>query len=192
MGQPIDAIFNNAGFGLIAPIESASDEAIRQQFEANYFGTMAITRRAMEHFRQRGRGRLMVNTSIGGRMAFPTLVITTQPNMRWRLPMRRSGTNVAVQISKSKSSARIHPNQLRDSWDANVRREEPLPCQWPLMACSVNARRHNGNATNRDRPSDCQRLIRHQACAEISRRKAQWQPVVIAKTITRQLVSGTH
>ena len=69
--EPIDAIFNNAGFGLIAPIESASDEAIRQQFEANYFGTMAITRRAMEHFRQRGRGRLMVNTSIGGRMAFP-------------------------------------------------------------------------------------------------------------------------
>ncbi|MEC8126081.1 MAG: SDR family NAD(P)-dependent oxidoreductase [Pseudomonadota bacterium] len=69
--KPIDAVFNNAGFGLIAPIESASDDAIRQQFEANYFGTMAITRQTMKHFRQHGRGRLMVNTSIGGRMAFP-------------------------------------------------------------------------------------------------------------------------
>ncbi|NCX48781.1 MAG: SDR family NAD(P)-dependent oxidoreductase, partial [Gammaproteobacteria bacterium] len=69
--KPIDAVFNNAGFGLIAPIESASTEAIRQQFEANYFGTMAITQKAMEHFRQHKQGVLMVNTSIGGRMAFP-------------------------------------------------------------------------------------------------------------------------
>ena len=69
--KPIDAIFNNAGFGLIAPIESASTEAIRQQFEANYFGTMAVTQKAMEHFRQHDQGVLMVNTSIGGRMAFP-------------------------------------------------------------------------------------------------------------------------
>ena len=69
--KPIDAVFNNAGFGLIAPIESASTEAIRQQFEANYFGTMAITQKAMEHFRQHSEGVLMVNTSIGGRMAFP-------------------------------------------------------------------------------------------------------------------------
>jgi NAD(P)-dependent dehydrogenase (short-subunit alcohol dehydrogenase family) len=58
---PIDAVFNNAGFGLIAPIESASTEAIRQQFEANYFGTMAITQKAMEHFRQHNQGVLMVN-----------------------------------------------------------------------------------------------------------------------------------
>ncbi len=69
--KPIDAVFNNAGFGLIAPIESASTEAIRQQFEANYFGTMAITQKAMKHFRQHSQGVLMVNTSIGGRMAFP-------------------------------------------------------------------------------------------------------------------------
>ena len=69
--EPFDAVFNNAGFGLIAPIESAEDEAIRRQFEANYFGTMALTRRAMVHFRDHDGGTLMVNTSIGGRMAFP-------------------------------------------------------------------------------------------------------------------------
>lgn len=69
--QPFDAVFNNAGFGLIAPIESATDAAVRTQFEANYFGTMALTRRAMAHFRDNNGGTLMVNTSIGGRMAFP-------------------------------------------------------------------------------------------------------------------------
>jgi len=69
--QPVDIVVNNAGFGLIAPIESASDEAVRAQFEANYFATMRITRHAMAHFRQHGAGTIMANTSIGGRMAFP-------------------------------------------------------------------------------------------------------------------------
>jgi short-subunit dehydrogenase len=70
-GQPIDIVFNNAGYGLIAPIESASTESVREQFEANYFGTMTITQCAMAHFRQQGHGTLLVNTSVGGRMAFP-------------------------------------------------------------------------------------------------------------------------
>ena len=69
--QKVDAVFNNAGFGLIAPIESALEKAIRAQFEANYFASMKITQKAMAHFRAQGRGILMVNTSIGGRMAFP-------------------------------------------------------------------------------------------------------------------------
>jgi short-subunit dehydrogenase len=67
----VDVVFNNAGFGLTAPIESASETAIRTQFEANYFATMKITQRAMAHFREQGQGILMINTSIGGRMAFP-------------------------------------------------------------------------------------------------------------------------
>lgn len=69
---PFDMVVNNAGFGLIAPIESAEDAAIRAQFEANFFATMRLTQHAMAHFRTfNARGTLMVNTSIGGRMAFP-------------------------------------------------------------------------------------------------------------------------
>ena len=70
--QPFDAVVNNAGFGLIAPIESAEEADIRAQFEANFFATMRLTQHAMAHFRARNpKGTLMVNTSIGGRMAFP-------------------------------------------------------------------------------------------------------------------------
>ena len=69
---PFDAVVNNAGFGLIAPIESADDADIRAQFEANFFATMHLTQHAMAHFRKHTKGgTLMVNTSIGGRMAFP-------------------------------------------------------------------------------------------------------------------------
>lgn len=68
---PVDAVVNNAGYGLIAPIESASTEAIRDQFEANFFATVTLTQHAMAHFRAHSQGTLMVVTSIGGRMAFP-------------------------------------------------------------------------------------------------------------------------
>lgn len=67
----IKMIFNNAGYGLIAPIESADLISVRQQFEANYFSTMQITQKAIEHFRKFNFGTIMVNTSIGGRMVFP-------------------------------------------------------------------------------------------------------------------------
>ena len=62
-------LFINAGWPHCTNRISSDEQhdTIRSQL----FGTMVITRRAMEHFRQRGRGRLMVNTSIGGRMAFP-------------------------------------------------------------------------------------------------------------------------
>lgn len=69
--HPFDGVVNNAGFGLIAPIESAEFEAVRAQFEANFFATMQLTQHAMAHFRAHQGGTLMVNTSIGGRMAFP-------------------------------------------------------------------------------------------------------------------------
>ncbi|MDB9863278.1 SDR family NAD(P)-dependent oxidoreductase [Litorivicinus sp.] len=69
--RSFDGIVNNAGFGLIAPIESAYLQEIREQFEANYFGTIQVTQKAMDHFREQGFGTVMVNTSIGGRIAFP-------------------------------------------------------------------------------------------------------------------------
>ncbi len=68
---PLDAVVNNAGYGLIAPIESAAMDAVRDQFEANFFATIAMTQHAMAHFRTYQQGTLMVVTSIGGRMAFP-------------------------------------------------------------------------------------------------------------------------
>lgn len=69
--NPVSAVVNNAGYGLIAPIESADPDSIREQFEANLFSTIQITQRAMRQFRAQGTGTLMVVTSIGGRMAFP-------------------------------------------------------------------------------------------------------------------------
>jgi len=66
-----DVVVHNAGYGLIAPIETADMQAMRDQFQANYFGTLDLAQRLLPAMRQRGTGTQAAVTSIGGRMAFP-------------------------------------------------------------------------------------------------------------------------
>jgi short-subunit dehydrogenase len=67
----IDALVNNAGYGLIGVFEACSPEEIERQFATNVFGLMAVTRAILPHFRDRKQGILVNVASIGGKMAFP-------------------------------------------------------------------------------------------------------------------------
>jgi NAD(P)-dependent dehydrogenase (short-subunit alcohol dehydrogenase family) len=60
----IDAVVNNAGFGLFGIFESTPCEKIREQFDVNVFGVMDVTRAILPHFRQNKSG-LVINISSG-------------------------------------------------------------------------------------------------------------------------------
>jgi NAD(P)-dependent dehydrogenase (short-subunit alcohol dehydrogenase family) len=62
-------LVNNAGLGLRGCFEDLSELEIRRVFEANVFGTMAVTRRVLPAMRAAGRGRVVTITSVGGRIA---------------------------------------------------------------------------------------------------------------------------
>jgi NAD(P)-dependent dehydrogenase (short-subunit alcohol dehydrogenase family) len=64
----IYGLVNNAGIGLRGYFEDLSEEEIRQVFEVNVFGTMAVTRAVLPHMRSARRGRIVIVTSIGGRI----------------------------------------------------------------------------------------------------------------------------
>lgn len=70
-GHGVDAIVNNAGYGLVAPLELVTDADLRAQFETNVFGVHAVTRAFLAPMRERGRGRIVNVSSVGGRMVFP-------------------------------------------------------------------------------------------------------------------------
>jgi NAD(P)-dependent dehydrogenase (short-subunit alcohol dehydrogenase family) len=67
----IDVLINNAGYGLIGAFEACDMTAIRNQFETNVFGLMAVTQAMLPHFRLRQQGILVNVASIGGKLAFP-------------------------------------------------------------------------------------------------------------------------
>jgi short-subunit dehydrogenase len=63
-------LVNNAGYGYIAAIEEGDDHAIRDQFETNVFGLIAVTKRVLPAMRSRRQGHIINVSSLGGLVAF--------------------------------------------------------------------------------------------------------------------------
>ncbi|HEY63317.1 MAG TPA: SDR family NAD(P)-dependent oxidoreductase [Caldilineae bacterium] len=66
------AAVNNAGLFLRGFFEDLTDEEIRRVFETNLFGAMAVTRAVLPHMRAAGRGRIVVISSVAGRIGSPS------------------------------------------------------------------------------------------------------------------------
>ncbi len=69
----IDALLNNAGYGLMGTFESASRESVQRQFDVNVFGLFDVTRAMLPHFRANKNGVIMNVSSVGGRITFPLI-----------------------------------------------------------------------------------------------------------------------
>ncbi|WP_421723908.1 SDR family oxidoreductase [Bauldia sp.] len=67
----IDALVNNAGYGAFGPLEVATMEKIRRQFDTNVIGLLEVTKALLPHFRANRDGVIVNISSIGGRIAFP-------------------------------------------------------------------------------------------------------------------------
>ncbi|HEU4760664.1 MAG TPA: SDR family oxidoreductase [Dehalococcoidia bacterium] len=66
-------LVNNAGIALRGYFEDLLDEEVRRAFEVNVFGTMAVTRAVLPHMRAARRGRIVIITSVGGRIGAPAV-----------------------------------------------------------------------------------------------------------------------
>lgn len=67
----IDVLVNNAGCGLIGPIEHASDLEVARLFEVNLFADFRVVRAALPHLRAQGSGHIVNITSIAARAPIP-------------------------------------------------------------------------------------------------------------------------
>lgn len=74
---PIDALVNNAGIGAAAPAEVTPMSAIREVFETNLYGTIAITQAALPQFRERRSGVIVNVTSSVTLRALPLVAAYT-------------------------------------------------------------------------------------------------------------------
>jgi NAD(P)-dependent dehydrogenase (short-subunit alcohol dehydrogenase family) len=67
----IDGLVNNAGYGQRGPIELVPVEAIRQNFETNFFSLIALTQLVIPIMREQRSGRIVNISSVAGRIARP-------------------------------------------------------------------------------------------------------------------------
>lgn len=67
----IDVLFNNAGYGIMGPLEKLPEEEIRKLFDTDVIGTMLVTQQFIPHFKKRKGGAILTTTSLAGIIALP-------------------------------------------------------------------------------------------------------------------------
>lgn len=70
-GRPLRALINNAGIAVNAPVEVIPMDEWRRQFDVNFFGHIEVTQALLPAL-LRSSGRVVMMSSVGGRLAQPT------------------------------------------------------------------------------------------------------------------------
>lgn len=71
----IDAVINNAGFGMPGAIEDLSRDSIKNQFEVNVFGALDLTSQLIPYLCKKTKGRIVYISSLVGRLSLPFMGI---------------------------------------------------------------------------------------------------------------------
>ena len=67
----VDVLINNAGYGLMGPLEAVTIADLRDEFETNVFGAHRMVRAVLPQMRERGDGLLVHVSSGAGRFVVP-------------------------------------------------------------------------------------------------------------------------
>ncbi len=67
----LDAVINNAGFGISGPVELTAIEEARAQFDTNYFGIMRVCSAVLPAMRSQRTGYIINISSLGGLIGLP-------------------------------------------------------------------------------------------------------------------------
>jgi NAD(P)-dependent dehydrogenase (short-subunit alcohol dehydrogenase family) len=92
----LDALVNNAGIGVGGPLELVALDDLRWQCEVNVFGPVAITQALLPALR-RAHGRIVLVSSIGGRVAMPF----TAPYAASKHAIEAIGDTLRVELRRS-------------------------------------------------------------------------------------------
>jgi NAD(P)-dependent dehydrogenase (short-subunit alcohol dehydrogenase family) len=117
-GGRLGALFNNGGYAQAGAVEDMPMEALRAQFEANFFGWHDLTRRIVPAMRAQRAGRVVLNSSIYGlvpgrfRGAYVASKFAVEGLMTsMALELAGSGVHVSV-IEPGPVTSRIAANAL--------------------------------------------------------------------------------
>lgn len=120
----IDVLVNNAGVGMLNALEGVSPQALREVFETNTLGTIAMTQAVLPQFRQRRSG-LIVNI---------TSAVTLKP-----LPLLSAYTASKAAVNAFTESLALELKPF------NIRVGLILPGRAPETRFGENAQRIMGN-----------------------------------------------
>lgn len=69
----IDALFNNAGYGLYGPVEDMSDDEVSRQMDTNFSGQIRMAQAVLPSMREQRHGKIINVSSLAGRIVAPMM-----------------------------------------------------------------------------------------------------------------------
>ena len=69
----VDALFNNAGYGLYGPVEDMSDEEVMRQMDTNFLGQIRMAQAVLPSMREQRHGKVINVSSLAGRIVAPLM-----------------------------------------------------------------------------------------------------------------------
>ena len=126
MSGSIDIVINNAGVGITGPLEEIPSQEIKNNFETNFFGPIAVMKAVLPQMRKQQSGLIINITSIAGYMGLPyrsvysaskaALEIITESLRMEVKPFGIQITNVAPgDFATNIASGRYHAPVIKDS-----------------------------------------------------------------------------
>lgn len=73
---------NNAGVGLLGPVESISIEEMKRVFETNFFGVVRMIKEVMPDMKKRRSGHIVVMSSVMGLQGMICMISTIQNKIK--------------------------------------------------------------------------------------------------------------
>ena len=70
-GARLDALYNNAAYGIVGAMEDISGDVLRKHLDVNVVGTHELTRRLIPAMRAQGHGRIVTCSSVLGLVSGP-------------------------------------------------------------------------------------------------------------------------
>ena len=136
----LDIVVANAGIVSTGPLEEVSDQVWQQLVDTNLTGVFHTLRAAIPVMRRRRYGRIVVTSSMGGRMGIPELAAYNAT--KWgviglaksvALEVAREGITVNVICPTTVQTPMVQPTGSDDVPDDLVRRmmkANPIPQPW--------------------------------------------------------------
>ncbi len=124
-GGGLDVLVNNAGYGLIAGIEEASEAEVRAIVETDMLGPLWLSQTAVPLMRARGSGRIVQISTVGGVGVMPLLGLYNAA--KWGFEAFSEALAAEVRAFGVRVSI-IQPGALDTDWaGSNMRFAEALP-----------------------------------------------------------------
>ena len=147
------ALFNNGGYGQTGALEDLPTEALRKQFETNFFGWHHLTREILPSMRKQGYGRIIQNSSVLGfaarkyRGAYNASKYAVEG---WSdtLRLELHGSDIKVSL--------IEPGPIDTSFRANALR---MFSQWIDMDSSVHCEEYQAQHERLGKKSPAARFV---------------------------------